>query len=259
MPSRQQLLSEIERLAAMNGTVPTLRDMNEQGEFSETPYWEEFESWTAAIQAADLTVSDTRGQSYTDDELLDDLRQVASGGSVTRETYEQHGAYASKTYENRFGSWNAALRAAALEVNRRSAVTVTCDECGTRFERPKCHLERDWTTHTFCSEDCHGSWREGRISGESHPQFDPEAHDAYGPNWETVRARAIRRDAEQCVRCGCGRSAHQDDTGRDLHVHHIKPRKEFDEIQQANQLDNLVTLCAACHVVVESSTEAVEA
>jgi len=259
MASREGLLAEIQRLAAMNGAVPSLSDMNEQGKFSERPYWDEFSSWSAAIEEADLDVRDTRRQNYTDDQLLDDLRSVAEGASVTRATYEQRGEYSSRTQEKRFGSWNAALRAAGLEVNRRSTVTVTCDECGASFERPKCHLERDWTTHTFCSEDCHGSWREGRITGEAHPQFDPSAHGNYGENWGAHRGRAIRRDDCQCVQCGMSRDQHREQTGRDLHVHHITPRSAFNDVADANRLDNLVTLCAACHADVEHGDAEVKA
>ncbi|WP_251342421.1 homing endonuclease associated repeat-containing protein [Haloplanus halophilus] len=260
MASRAELLGEIKRLAAMNGAVPRLRDMNEQGRFSERPYWDEFESWTAAVEAADLDVDDTRGATYSDDELLRDLQAVADEDkSVTRTEYRRRGAYSAGALEDRFGSWNGALRAAGLPVNRRSAVEVTCDECGETFTRPKCHLEREWTTHTFCSPECHGEWREGRIKGREHPQFDPSAHDDYSENWGVHRKQAIRRDDEQCVRCGMGRDQHRKRTGRDLHVHHITPRSAFDEIADANQIDNLITLCASCHADVEHGSVEVKA
>jgi len=260
MASRADLLGEIERLAAMNEGVPRLSDMNEQGRFSERPYWDEFESWTAAVEAADLNVDDTRGQTYSDDELLRDLQAVAGADeSVTRTEYRKRGAYSAGTLGDRFGTWNAALRAAGLPVNRRSAVEVICDECGETFTRPKCHIEREWTTHTFCSPACHGKWREGRIKGHEHPQFDPSAHDNYGANWETHRERAIRRDDGQCVRCGMNRDQHRDQTGRDLHVHHITPRSAFDDVADANRIENLVTLCAGCHADVEHGGAGVKA
>lgn len=256
MASQGELLAEIERLAAMNGSVPSLQDMNEAGEFSERPYWDEFDSWSAAIEAADIDLPDNRGQTYTDEELLDDLQSVAADGqSVTQAEYREHGEYSTGTYEDRFGTWNAALRAAGLSVSRRSAVEVNCDECGDSFKRPRCHLEREWTTHTFCSHKCHGNWREGRIKGPEHPQFNPDRHDEYGANWEESRLRAIRRDEGQCVRCGITRERHCEETGKDLHVHHITARSNFDDLERANRLDNLVTLCASCHTAIEHGDE----
>ncbi|GGM52535.1 homing endonuclease associated repeat-containing protein [Haloarcula argentinensis] len=260
MASRSELLAEIERLASMNGTVPRLQDMNESGKFSERPYWDEFGSWSEAIEAADIDVPDTRGQTYTDGELLGDLQSVAGDSqSVTQAEYRERGEYSTGTFEDRFGTWNAALRAAGLSVNRRSAVEVECDQCGKTFERPKCHLERDWTTHTFCSETCHGNWREGRIVGPEHPQFNPNSHDEYGVNWEECRSRAIQRDGGKCVRCGVSHDKHREQTGRDLHVHHIVPRTEFDDMKRANRLSNLVTLCAPCHTDIEHNSGVIEA
>jgi DEAD/DEAH box helicase domain-containing protein len=67
-----------------------------------------------------------------------------------------------------------------------------------------------------------------------------EAND-YGPNWSLQKKLARMRDHFTCQVCGAieQEQAH--------HVHHKVPFKAFMFYEQANQLDNLITLCPTCH------------
>lgn len=56
------------------------------------------------------------------------------------------------------------------------------------------------------------------------------------PRWQVLRFAAKRRDGFKCVQCGAVRN---------LEVDHIKPVREAPEL--AYLLDNLQTLCCACH------------
>jgi DEAD/DEAH box helicase domain-containing protein len=84
--------------------------------------------------------------------------------------------------------------------------------------------------------------------------FDPSGQ--RGPDWERQRSLALVRDGQRCRLCGA-----QAAPGRALHVHHIRPFRTFgwqpgraDGLSAAaNQLDNLITLCAACHVRAEQA------
>ena len=76
----------------------------------------------------------------------------------------------------------------------------------------------------------------------------------YGPNWETQRNAARARDGFQCVQCG-----KLEAEGRQHDVHHIQPFRSFgyvpglnDHYKLANDLDNLQTLCRACHARAEN-------
>ena len=76
----------------------------------------------------------------------------------------------------------------------------------------------------------------------------------YGPNWEAQRDAARARDGYHCKQCGTPELG-----GRQHDVHHLIPFRSFgyvpglnENYQQANALDNLITLCRACH----SRTEA---
>lgn len=78
----------------------------------------------------------------------------------------------------------------------------------------------------------------------------------YGPNWQKRRREALDRDAHRCRSCGAS-----DQTG--LHVHHIRPFREFgyvpgrnENYRQANELDNLMTLCSSCHRRAEAGQHA---
>ncbi|MBI4786156.1 MAG: DEAD/DEAH box helicase [Chloroflexi bacterium] len=69
----------------------------------------------------------------------------------------------------------------------------------------------------------------------------------YGPAWTSLRARVRARDRYRCQGCGApeGRAQH--------HVHHKIPFRAFASADQANQLENLVTLCPNCHRRAETA------
>jgi DEAD/DEAH box helicase domain-containing protein len=86
----------------------------------------------------------------------------------------------------------------------------------------------------------------------------------YGPNWAQQRQSALARDDFRCQTCGTT-AASLAEAGRanQLHVHHIRPFREYGYIpgqnesyRQANQLDNLIVLCAACHRRAEAGQQA---
>jgi DEAD/DEAH box helicase domain-containing protein len=77
----------------------------------------------------------------------------------------------------------------------------------------------------------------------------------YGPNWAEQRDQARARDSYCCTRCGAPERA-----DRQHDVHHVQPFRDFgyipgenDAYAEANRLENLVTLCRACHRAVESA------
>ncbi len=73
--------------------------------------------------------------------------------------------------------------------------------------------------------------------------FD-DAND-YGKDWEKIRQNVLQRDQFKCQACG------KDEKNR-LEIHHKTPFKMFKNKAQANDLSNLVTLCASCHREAEA-------
>jgi DEAD/DEAH box helicase domain-containing protein len=89
------------------------------------------------------------------------------------------------------------------------------------------------------------------------------APNEYGPNWESQRGKALERDGDRCRTCGAPARP-----GQGLHVHHIRPFREFlwdlppvaprDDAfyARANHLNNLISLCPACHRRAEAGQQA---
>jgi DEAD/DEAH box helicase domain-containing protein len=73
------------------------------------------------------------------------------------------------------------------------------------------------------------------------------APNQYGPNWQQQRSLARQRDGYHCQLCGAPES------GREHDVHHKVPFRMFTSYLEANQMDNLITLCHACHRRVETA------
>ncbi len=73
------------------------------------------------------------------------------------------------------------------------------------------------------------------------------APNRYGPDWPRQRELARARDGYRCRVCGAP------EEGRAHHVHHKIPFRLFADAAEANRLENLVTLCPACHRRAETS------
>ena len=76
----------------------------------------------------------------------------------------------------------------------------------------------------------------------------------YGPNWASQRKLALERDGHACRTCGAGGL---------LHVHHIRPFREYgyvrgqnEHYREANHVGNLITLCPSCHRRAEQGQQA---
>lgn len=67
----------------------------------------------------------------------------------------------------------------------------------------------------------------------------------YGPNWSEQKNLARKRDNYRCRLCGSVEQHRAHD------VHHRIPFRSFENYLQANELDNLITLCKKCHQLLE--------
>lgn len=120
-------------------------------------------------------------------------------------------------------------------------VTRICKYCGEEFQIQNslvCNGEG-----IFCSMKCHGKWDSEHRVGENHPGWKGGFDSYYGTNWNSQRRKALERDGYQCQVCG----KTGEELPREPDVHHIIPLREFDTPEEANTLDNLITLCQECH------------
>ncbi len=69
----------------------------------------------------------------------------------------------------------------------------------------------------------------------------------YGPDWNKIRERVRARDGYKCQVCGAPETSRQHD------VHHKVPFRAFSSREEANRLENLITLCPSCHKKAEAN------
>lgn len=120
--SDAELRTHLRELADDLGQPPTTGEMNTVDGPTALTYQYRFGSWTAALEAVGLEPPTTGSTAISDDELVAELQALADdlGSTPTRQAMLDRGAYAPTTYARRFGSWNAAVRAAGLTPNAES-------------------------------------------------------------------------------------------------------------------------------------------
>lgn len=127
-----------------------------------------------------------------------------------------------------------------------SLKVLKCDNCGEEFEVQKAKERR------FCDQQCYIEFRQDNlvidVSGSNNSQWvDDDVPIRYGKFWSLAKKKVLRRDDFQCVVCGDGKS----EIGKLPDVHHIKPRRAFDDLSNSNKVENLVCLCPKHHNLVE--------
>ncbi len=114
----------------LGGRPPTCRELRDRRDLP-TPgtYIRRFGSWSAAKAAAGLDPRRRRRpQIYTDDQLLDILRDLAAEldrPPTQLELAARRDLPAPIAYYGHFGSWNAALEAAGLEARHQHTPAYT--------------------------------------------------------------------------------------------------------------------------------------
>ena len=132
-----------------------------------------------------------------------------------------------------------ACQYAARRAQPRNAIQCKCLACGKEFGISPSRL-RHKGAGKYCSRSCRDSHWIGSATPNWQGAREPHRH---GPNWYSARRRALERDEHTCQHCGA--------TER-LHVHHELPGRLFASTRDANELDNLITLCDRCHRREES-------
>ncbi|WP_245810711.1 homing endonuclease associated repeat-containing protein [Halorubrum halodurans] len=218
----EQILEEITRLATESGEPPTSAEMREQGQYSVTVAQNHFGSWNEALKAAGY--NPRKRMQVPDEELLEEISRLTDelGKVPTAKEMSANGEFSHKPYIRRWNGWQAAVRAAGYEPVGRPA-------------GPDHHNWKEQPVH---------EWRE------------------YGDNWDQQRQKALERDDYTCQTPGCEwtQDAHREAFKRGLHVHHIRPLSAFGadenevDFEQANCLENLVTVCAEHHHLWERAS-----
>lgn len=78
--------------------------------------------------------------------------------------------------------------------------------------------------------------------GDENPMWRGGYEGEYGHTWPRKRKAALERDGYECQACG---------SDEELHVHHHRPVRTFENPNDAHFLENLVTVCVECHPTQE--------
>jgi hypothetical protein len=138
------------------------------------------------------------------------------------------------------GRWRRFCSAKCLSVQtakRLAMLIVQCEQCHAVFRRTAGAVKR--TKHIFCSKPCHRAY----FVGEQSPAWRGGSHPNRGAGWVKLAERIRERDGYTCQRC----TKTQKDNGERLSVDHIIPWRLFLNKVEANDTDNLISLCRDCH------------
>lgn len=265
VPTRT-ILESIRSVAEDFDRAPTASEFREQGAVTPQTVKNRFGSYRAGVNAAGLEPHEPRA--YPSEVLLEAVQRLGEelGRPPTNGEMDELGVVAASTVSNRFGSWNAGLEAAGFNVNRESNITEadlarSLRRLGCQLGRPPEYADHHRARYAVTTyQKRFESWAnavaaagyEPRITESRSPQY-------YGPNWAEQREAALQRDAFMCQmpECDVNQKAHFAKYGCELHVHHIQPLRDFTpesggvRFDQANTLENLVTLCADHHPMWE--------
>jgi len=119
--SKEDLLTEIERLADVKDHPPTVEVLENEGKYSRQAYINHFDSWNNALEAAGFESRPSTNKVPTE-ELLTDVQRVAEelGSSPSQSDIQDIGTYSPTQYYKQFESWDDVLEAADLESTEAS-------------------------------------------------------------------------------------------------------------------------------------------
>lgn len=119
---------------------------------------------------------------------------------------------------------------------------IDCEYCGDEYE-----VFRS-AESSFCSKGCQHEWQKENWTGENGPNWKGGWEKYYGAGWQEFRREIREYYNHTCQECGeeCQHKHHD--------VHHIKPIREFDAVENAHFKQNVVLLCESCHKRIEVLT-----
>jgi len=110
------LIEELRRLAQALHRPPNLNEVRARGKYGATTYINHFGSWNNALRAAGFEPRYKSKQPLSEEELLDDLRELADdlGHPPTKREILDYGEHSPTTYLRRFGGLEEARSKADL-------------------------------------------------------------------------------------------------------------------------------------------------
>lgn len=126
-------------------------------------------------------------------------------------------------------------------------IHTNCAYCGAPLEVIPAVYQKN--KFNYCNVDCMAKHYSLIYTGENSPSWKGgKGHHYIGGFW-SARRKVRERDNFTCQLCGIT----EEEYGQQLSVHHIKNYRDFEDKEEANQLDNLISLCEPCHRFIHSN------
>lgn len=255
--TRNELIDEINRLHDELDRVPTSDDIRSNSMYSLQPFVSEFGTYSNALRKSGY---EPQFDYWTDKEdIIEDIKeQKEKDGQLTYREFDSQVDYSISKVVSTFGSWNEARIAAGLDpiqekdISRErllSEIERVYEKTGSIPTTTNIKEISAMSTQPFMTE--FGNWSNAlREAGFDIPDREyvetkwnvDDIDNYYGESWEDSRQEVIERDGGICRVC---------DSSNRPSVHHIKPRRMFENPDDSNTLDNLITLCPSCHATFE--------
>lgn len=275
--SEPAIIAEIKRVANLVKDEPLTASLFEKhGRVGLTTIRRYFGTYENALRVAGLShrfQGTHPSQRMSNDDVLEALRDLAirlNKTELTVHDVEEHLPFARETLSRRWGTSQAAFRAAGLGVSKVWR-RYTDDDCfenmlavWTHYGRPPMHREMGVPPSRVGGKayvNRFGSWNKALAAFVARVNQEPAvppppalvatesegAPDQQEPRRFSrdiplgLRFRVLRRDAFKCVLCGDNPPLNAQCV---LHVDHIVPWSKGGE----TELENLRTLCAPCNL-----------
>ena len=267
--SEDDIIKSIKELANELGRPPTSAEMCEYGTLTKSHVRRVFGSWNEGLKEAGY---ETHIDLYiTKKEVIDQIQDMYDdlGRTPTINDLEDADCFSLPVVIRHFGTWNNALREAGVEINEKhehtkehvlSAIRELADDLG---RTPTATDMRELGSVSIKSAQNHfGTWnnalREAGLEiNRVYKKTGEPTRIYYGPNWISQKRPQIQsRDNNSCRVCKT-HSTNIDEYS--VHVHHIKPAREFGahdpdvdtDYEKMNDPSNLICLCPSCHGQLE--------
>jgi transposase len=128
-------------------------------------------------------------------------------------------------------------------------IKTKCGYCGKDIEvipsRHKAHK------YCYCDAACMAKHYADIYTGENSPTWKGGVNKHYKGKWLYQAKLCRERDGNTCKICG---KTKDQNNNCNMDVHHIKKYRLFNDPIEANNLDNLISLCHTCHSFVHSNS-----